>query len=487
MQSEPLYREKLTKVLKEKREAVESDPYRLSFHLMPSTGLLNDPNGFIYWRGEYHLFYQWMPFKTDHGAKCWGHYVTKDFIKWRHEKVALTPTEWFDRNGCYSGSAIIHEEKMYLFYTGNVKDTQGNRQTYQCLAISEDGIHFDKKGPVISLPEGYTAHFRDPKVWKHRDIFYMVVGAQTLEEKGTIALFESKDLLDWKYKGNVIKNENDFLNDFGYMFECPDLFQLNGHDLLIFCPQGLDPKGDFYHNTYQSGYVVGVMDYDKGSLEHGEFYELDRGFDFYAPQTTTDEQGRRIMFAWMGVPEQNEQDHPTISHDWLHNMTLPRELMYENNKLYQRPLQELVELRHPNVFEKTIQLQPKMFWKLLNETTKGTELLLDFLTLPEDWFQIDIAEAVRLIYSKEKQLFIFERKSYVDEKFERRQCFLRDLTSLQIFIDTSAIEIFINEGEEVFSARFYSNMSAHHIHFSSSGSCSFSLQKWSLTSHRIVS
>lgn len=130
---------------------------------MPPVGLLNDPNGLIQWKGIYHVFYQWQPFKTGHGAKFWGHYTSTDLVNWQHEEAALAPSDWFDQNGCYSGSAFIDNGQMHVMYTGNVRDEQGNRETYQCLAVSEDGIHFQKKGVVATLPEGFTAHFRDPR------------------------------------------------------------------------------------------------------------------------------------------------------------------------------------------------------------------------------------------------------------------------------------------------------------------------------------
>ncbi|MGW8264230.1 sucrose-6-phosphate hydrolase, partial [Bacillus sp. LR--39] len=133
-------RQKAMNRVEEYRDIVNLDPYRLHYHIMPPVGLLNDPNGFIQWKGVYHLFYQWMPFKTGHGAKLWGHYSSADLVNWRHEEIALTPSDWFDKNGCYSGSAIAENDVLHLFYTGNVRDGEGNRETYQCLAVSKDGI-----------------------------------------------------------------------------------------------------------------------------------------------------------------------------------------------------------------------------------------------------------------------------------------------------------------------------------------------------------
>lgn len=128
-----------------KEHIAASDPYRQHFHIMPPVGLLNDPNGVVYWKGVYHLFFQWQPFQTGHGAKFWGHYTTRDFVNWKREEIALAPSDWFDKNGCYSGSAVVKDDRLYLFYTGNVRDQDGNRETYQCLAVSDDGLTFEKK------------------------------------------------------------------------------------------------------------------------------------------------------------------------------------------------------------------------------------------------------------------------------------------------------------------------------------------------------
>lgn len=337
--------------IEQHKKLVESDPYRMAYHLMPPVGLLNDPNGFIQWNGVYHLFFQWMPFHTGHGAKFWGHYTSNDLVTWKLEPIALAPSEWYEKNGCYSGSAVEHEGKLKLLYTGNVKDELGNRETYQCLAESSDGIHFDKKGPVIHLPEGYTPHFRDPKVWEHEGQWYMVIGAQTKDLKGSVVLFQSDNLENWEYKGAIVSSE-----DLGYMWECPDLFHVDGKDVLLFSPQGLEPQGLHYHNVYQTGYMLGKFDYEKVDFNHGSFQELDRGFEFYAPQTMVDEKGRRIMIGWMGVPDQNEDKFPTIPYKWNHNMTIPRELSVENGKIIQTPVKELKNMRQKgNSYELSIE------------------------------------------------------------------------------------------------------------------------------------
>ncbi len=112
-----------------------ADSHYPQWHLAPVNGLLNDPNGFCQVAGRYHLFYQWNPLACDHTYKCWGHWSSADLLHWRHEPIALMPDEEYDRNGCYSGSAVEFEGALTLCYTGNVKFP---RRRAHRLAMSGD-------------------------------------------------------------------------------------------------------------------------------------------------------------------------------------------------------------------------------------------------------------------------------------------------------------------------------------------------------------
>ncbi|WP_100374260.1 glycoside hydrolase family 32 protein [Bacillus sp. FJAT-45037] len=462
------------------KEAVQNDRFRLGYHLMPPVGLLNDPNGFIQFNGEYHLFYQWNPFHTGHGTKFWGHYTSKDLVNWEHHDIALAPSDWFDKNGCYSGSAIEHDGKMYLFYTGNVKDENNERESYQVLVESKDGYSFEKKGVVVELPDEYTAHFRDPKVWKRGDDFYMVVGAQSKELTGKVALMRSKDLYTWEHLGAIAGAHMGSIEDFGYMWECPDLFELDGEDVFIFSPQGIEPEGMLYNNIYQAGYFVGKMDYENVRYNHGEFVEMDRGFEFYAPQTTEDEKGRRILFGWLGMPEEREEDHPTIEHKWIHAMTIPRELRLTEGKLYQLPVEELKQLRQKEVNYDQVQLDStsQAFAGIEGERL---ELELETLGNPTSDLTIELRNHASIIYSPEKKQFTLTRVSFVDGKtIEERHCYLDALQNLRVFLDSSTIEVFINDGAEVFTARIYPEADELGISFKSEKPTSVQLKAWML-------
>lgn len=466
--------------IEKQRQTVEMDHYRLRYHLMPPVGLLNDPNGFIQWNKTYHLFYQWMPFKTGHGAKFWGHYSSKDLVTWIAEPIALAPSDWYDKNGCYSGSAIVDDNKLKLFYTGNVKDEYGNRETYQCVAQSFDGREFEKLGVVATLPKGYTSHFRDPKVWKKDNTWYMIVGAQSIDEQGKAVLFRSDNLVDWVHLGVIAGSNENQLGYFGYMWECPDLFELNGEDVLLVSPQGLIPSGYLYQNIYQAGYFIGKLDYEQAVFSHGDFTELDRGFEFYAPQTTIDEQGRRLMFAWMGVPEQNEEAHPTIKHNWIHAMTLPRELKIQDERLYQVPVEELKLRRTKEVMYENQKIDLDQF-TLNGISGDSLELQIDFSCNDYEYFSISFRNYATFSYEPKKKLVSLERVSFANGNREKRQCVLEKLDNINIYLDTSSIEIFLNGGEEVFSARIFPQEENKEILFSARGECVCDIKKWDLS------
>ncbi|MDC3412702.1 sucrose-6-phosphate hydrolase [Aquibacillus sp. 3ASR75-11] len=479
-QRDVLRKEKAYKAIEKYEDVVSNDPFRMHYHIMPPVGLLNDPNGFIYYKGTYHLFYQWNPFGTEHTTKFWGHVTSQDLVNWQAQPIALAPSDWFDKDGCYSGSAIEVDGKLVIFYTGNVRDENGNRETYQCMAVSTDGVYFEKKGPIATLPAGYTPHFRDPKVWKYQDHWYMIVGAQTVNKEGTVVLFSSTDLEKWAFLGGIAGANLNGLGKFGYMWECPDLFYLDGKEVLLVSPQGLDPNGDEFNNIYQSGYFVGALDVKQPSYTHGRFHELDRGFDFYAPQTSEDSKGRRLLVGWMGIPEENEADHPTISHNWIHAMTLPRELELVKGKLYQLPVEELKTLRGKEVYYADVLLNTTEPLELDQVNGTVIELLIDVVDNESDIFCIEIGEKSKIVFDASKERLTFQRQQFKQSKQEERRCHLKNINKIQLFRDVSSIEIFVNEGEAVFSSRIFDNPTDGSIRFFASAETKINVHKWSI-------
>ncbi|MCM2444454.1 sucrose-6-phosphate hydrolase [Rahnella sp. CG8] len=441
-----------------------ADPYRPGWHLAPPVGLLNDPNGFIQHNGRFHLFYQWNPLACAHGAKFWGHWSSADLLHWQHEPLALAPSEEYETHGCYSGSAVTDNGQLTLIYTGNVKYPDGSRTAFQCLARENAEGEFDKTGPVFNLPQGYTGHVRDPKVWWHDKHWYMVLGAQDLSLQGKVLLLRSDDLSAWDLLGEIAGSGLHGLGEFGFMWECPDLFRLAENDILICCPQGLAAESDRYLNTFQSGYFVGQLDYANTTFTHGDFAELDLGFEFYAPQTTQTDDGRRLLIGWMGIPDGDEFFQPTIQNGWLHTLTCPRELTLVAGKIIQKPARELQQLRRD---EQTWQGIAD-YCLPLDITHAETEIVT------EHPFIADFGGDMTLSFDGEwLRLSRKNRRTGVPE----HRVWQGQLRKLTVLSDASSLEIFINDGEAVMSARYFPVLPAQ---LNLQGSHQITLRHWSL-------
>lgn len=455
----------LQAVMQGQPRALADDHYP-HWHHAPVTGLMNDPNGFIEFAGRYHLFYQWNPFACDHTFKCWGHWSSADLIHWRHEPIALIPDEEYDRNGCYSGCAIDHEGILRLFYTGNVKFADGGRTAWQCLATQCENGAFSKQGPVLPLPTGYTGHVRDPKVWWHHDRWYMVLGAQDLQLRGKVLLFSSTNLQQWLSHGEIAGHGLNGLSSGGYMWECPDLFPLNGTDILICCPQGLPREEYRFLNTYPAVWMQGQLDYARSAFECSELHELDSGFEFYAPQTLLSSDGRRLLIGWMGVPDGEELSQPTCAQGWIHQMTCLRELTWRNGTLYQTPVRELAALRG--------EMQG---WQ--GGVLRLVPMELAFDIACGDELTIDCAGALHLRVNGDG--LRLSRQSLQTAEIHHRY-WRGTVCHLHILIDRSSIEIFINHGEGVMSSRFFPDYPGE---LTFTGSTPVAFRYWPLLPHMI--
>lgn len=260
------------------------------FHLSPYVGWMNDPNGFSWYKGQYHLFYQYNPYHIHWDSMHWGHAVSKDLLHWQHLPVALAPDEEYDKMGCFSGSAIeLQDGKHLLMYTAvdHEQREDGSFQDVQTQAIAVgDGINYEKyeNNPVLSakdLPEGGSrVDFRDPKIWKEEDgLYYCVIGNRPADGSGQILLYSSENGFDWQFVSILAKNENRY----GKMWECPDLFELDGKHVLLVSPQDMLPQGFEYHNGNGTLCIIGERDEVTYTLKEQYHQAIDYGIDFYAP------------------------------------------------------------------------------------------------------------------------------------------------------------------------------------------------------------
>lgn len=425
--------------------------HRPSWHVSPPNGLLNDPNGFIYHQGKYHLFYQWYPHDCVHKDKYWAHLTSSDLINWVWQPLALTPSDWFDSHGVFSGHALSQGKQLMLFYTGNTRiGNQRDRHTTQCLAVSDDGIHFKKLGPVIpELPDGVTPHIRDPKIVRHGDHWLMLLGAQTTELKGRLAVYRSQDLHNWEFVALC----GDEMGDFGYMWECPDLFELDGEHFAVVGPQGIESESALHTIPHHNGYAKAQLDID-GKITLSDFGNLDKGFDFYAPQTLLAADGRRILSGWMGLPD--EINHPSTDNGWVHQLTALRELSNKAGRLIQMPIAEIETLYQDKqrfILDSSSyhQLNNKAF-DMSVELDWGSELRLH--AKDDQYVSIRLDEATRTLLLDRTHTLIREGDT------QREVALTSDKVALRILSDESSLEIFVNGGEQVLTSRVFTDKDA---------------------------
>ena len=375
----------------------------------------------------------------------WGHARSKDMLHWETLLTALTPGDM--ESGCFSGSAIVHDGKLWLIYTGHHYFEPNDSESFyenQNLAYSEDGINFTKYegNPVLRVPADNTKHFRDPKVWQEEDTFYMVLGSQADDGLGRALLYASKDLIHWERTSVLAKAKE--LRTEGYMWECPDFFHLDGEDVLLMSPQGLEPDGDRFRNLNQTGYLLGKLGEDK-VLARGEFEEIDNGHDFYATQTMLAPDGRRVMVAWM-----NAWDSDMLEKEdgWAGALTFPRELHIKHGHIYQQPVQELASLREAKLIEGVMEAGHEY------EIPRTVELNLSFEGADGELLTItDGVHNLSILADADTGRLLVQRNT----KDGERSAKVFDLAnlSLQILVDKTSAEIFVNAGERTFTERMY--------------------------------
>lgn len=413
------------------------------WHIEPDRGLLNDPNGLAWFNGLYYTFFQWNRFKKDHSYKEWGLCTSPDLTHWTFQGSALLPDQFYDAQGVYSGSALVIGDALHLFYTGNVKQN-GQRRSSQCLAVTRDGRQFIKSGPMFTTPDGYTEHFRDPKVIARPDGgYWMVIGAQQSNGRGAVVLFSSLDAQHWNLVGPLAQSEE------CQMVECPDLFCIDDTAVLLYCPQWRDNAHDLALHSF-AAYKLTHFDTATATLDDrnldDNWYLLDQGFDFYAPQTLQTPDGRRVMMGWMSRMDDAQeaafcQDEPRI-----HCLSMPRELFIQDGQLFQRPVRELYErLGQP--------LSPVHAGDTLRFTPSSRSFRLMLQAAGGDLEIILHDGECRFSYDAHRKTGTLFRRSWIEAGEESRSFALEHCTTLELWCDQSSIELFINGGTHVLSAR----------------------------------
>lgn len=482
------YEEAFGKLIKEEE--------RPDFHLSPRTGWMNDPNGFSYYKGQYHMFYQYYPYEPKWGPMHWGHAVSDDLLHWTHLPAVLAPDEVYDRDGCFSGSSLeLPDGRQLLMYTGVVRERHGHDvyqevQT-QCLAVG-DGLDYEKyeQNPVLDekdLPEGASrVDFRDPKMWKKADGTYAcVAGNRPADGSGQILLYTSKDGFYWEFQSVLASNHNRF----GKMWECPDIFELDGKWVLLTSPQDMLPEGFEYHNGNGTLCLLGDFDEKKGSFQETHNQSIDYGIDFYAPQTVLTPDGRRVMIGWMQNWDACNIRSPEAP--WIGQMSLPRELSVKNGRLYQKPIRELDEMRCNKVEYTDVEVSGMV--RL--EGIRGRRIDMELVVRPGDveemyhkfvlrFAQDDKYHTALSFRPKESILkvdrkFSGSRRAIIHQRRSRVNAADGEL-KLRIILDRFSVEVFVNDGEQVLTATMYTRQEADGISFLADGTVKVDVVKYDL-------
>ena len=458
------------------------------FHVAPQVGWINDPNGFSYYEGMVHLFYQFHPYSKEWGPMHWGHCVSSDLIKWEYYPVALAPDMKYDMDGCFSGSAIETDEGHMLVYTGVThEENDGKKNEYQnqCVALG-DGKSYKKieNNPVINgeiMPQNFSReHFRDPKVWKEDDGYYLVAGNKTNDGKPQVVLFHSKDMYDWRYVSVLAE---DVTGKYGTMWECPDFFEINGQYILIASPQDMCADDEF-HNGNNSVYFSGKYNETEHTFQKEAPKSLDYGLDFYAPQTTKLPDGRRILIAWM-----KSWDACVIpdGQKWQGMMTLPRELRYMNGRLYQNPVEELKQYRKNPCCLKDQEISGTVQF----DEVRGRmlDLTVEIENGQFDEFCLELAHNMEYTttytYNRKKQIMEVDRTccGVTKDVICRRIWKVtegKETLKLRFILDRQSIELFVNDGEQVVTTAICTPIEADEIVFSCDGKAKVNVEKYEI-------
>ena len=332
----------------------------------------------------------------------------------------------------------------------------------RCAAIlGKDGHPEKLPEPLFGPRDDYSEHQRDPKVIynEEKDMYYILIGAQTLDKKGTILIYKSKELLSgWSFAGQL---HVPGYESFGGMWECPYIVNISGKDLLIFSPQYTKLPGRA-ESTNHNVYLIGTMDYDTLTFTpDGDYRYLDFGFDFYAAQGASNvgDPDKAILIGWIGLPDNHYCTEPE---DWEGTMGLPRELRIKDGKLIQTPVSGVYGLRDGEApADGTIPAACEI------EVTFGdTDADFNLFT------KADGTGGLTMHYDAAKRVCTFDKSGMINRCNEQIGEVLdmpleNGLRKLDIFVDRSTVEYFANDGEATFSAHSYPT--AEEFHYTANG------------------
>ncbi|MEY8370713.1 sucrose-6-phosphate hydrolase [Aerococcaceae bacterium 50-4] len=439
--------------INELNELASQSPWRNHYHIEPKTGLLNDPNGFSLYKGEWQLFYQYFPFGPVHGLKSWYRLTSKDLIHWEEGEIVLFPDSSLDSHGAYSGSAVSDGEDLRLFYTGNVRDKDWSRHPKQnTVTFNPDKGGLAEKRLIIDEIDQATDHFRDPMYFTAHGKSWLVIGGQRkTDEKGTLYLYQAdpNDLAEWTFHSELSLAQADS----AYMFECPNINHVDDKVFVTFCPQGIDQDQLKYQNIYPNAYLIADNFTADGQLENpGQLLNLDYGFDVYASQLINAPDGRVLGVSWLGLPE---IDYPTDQFGYQGALSLVKEFRIHDGQLYQYPVAETLALRQaPQSFDDHIEVAENAYEYVFEVAANQEATVYLYADAAKNHFVSLSLSAIdgKITLDRSKM-----GTSYGTAFGTSRQLDLNknQAITVNVFADESVLEIFVNGGAYAMSSRIF--------------------------------
>lgn len=405
----------------------QADPAHPIFHVSAPAQWMNDPNGPIFYKGYYHLFYQLHPYSDRDGTKYWGHVRSRDLVKWEPLPIALAPSEEQGEEAIWSGCCTINGRgEPMIFYTSIARGKSPFDYSEQWAATSNDGLlHWQKSpaNPVLSeaTNRGRKIYdWRDPFVFHEGRKTFLVTGGHLAKSgEAAVSIYEAEnpELTQWTYRGVLFHVPN------APTAECPNFFNLGKHWVLFVSPYGKVQyfTGDFDPHTYRfTPRTHGLLDY---------------GPSFYAPNTMLLNGGRRLVWGWInGFPG---------GHGWNGCLSLPRQLsLSRDGQLLQTPAPELARLRDKGFVWRNIRCE---------DTEQRFELPPTNALEIRAKFHLKTANAIELRLQSSP-----EEANPVTLRLDRTQLSVMDVKApwssdestasptLRIFVDRSVMEVAVN-------------------------------------------
>lgn len=431
------------------------DVQRPRYHFLPPRHWMNDPNGLIFYKGEYHVFYQHNPNATIWGDMHWGHAVSRDLLQWQHLPVALAPTPGgYDKDGVFSGCMVVDGDTPTIVYTGTQPEVQ---------AIATSGhprLETWTKwagNPVIPAPPPglNVIGFRDPFIWKEGTDWMMALGSGQKGRGGSILLYRSNDLRSWEYLHPLVASEDPAL---GTMWECPNFFPVGAKHILLFSPILLR----------KALYMIGR--YKNRRFEMESVGSLDDGGHFYAPQVFADGANRQVMFGWSW---EGRTEEAQVQAGWAGALTLPRVLTLDaDGKLRTEPHPLCSRLLRFSKAVRSATIDEMVQEEIAQAGIAGNSGRLDVTLEPGDAREMGLTfyaspdgrEETKLLWRKEPGELVIDRSNSSLSGTQNTQEFRAPLTlkkneslRLTLYLDRSMVEVYAN-GSCCMTTRVYPSL-----------------------------